>query len=436
MPEALRLPPAAAMQWHVFAALRRYWPAAQFDQLNMPIRARSVADVAIPLRLKSVRLPEWAAACGIDGCILVPGETSDAVGNWQEVDWWQAAFLMLEGWHERAWEARHGPIHSYSFRLQGWDERAWQHAWVNRIGLFLRAWAAKLKDLPEARMFGALPEPEILLTHDVDAVEKTTPIRIKQGIFNLFNALRALARRDANDAKRKAKQALRFACGSGDWWTLDTLLDIEQKLNLRVRYHFYADIRPRTPRQWLFDPGYSIEAPKIRAFLDRLKKSGAEIGIHPSFDSWSKAQPIKRQIDRLASIGGCTVVYARQHWLRFSWQATWAAQQTAGIAQDSTLMFNDRAGFRNAAAIEWSPWNQLSGWPHDLSALPTVLMDSHFYDYKPMSPESRRRAMTHWVEECRAVHGQVAVLWHPHTLTMDYGWGPGLDQLIDLIAAR
>ncbi len=99
-------------------------------------------------------------------------------------------------------------------------------------------------------------------------------------------------------------------------------------------------------------------------------------------------------------------------------------------------MFNDRAGFRNASAIGWSPWNQSFFRPHDLSALPTVLMDSHLYDYKPMSPESRRRAVTHWVEECRAVCGQVAVLWHPHTLTPDYGWRAGLEELIDKIAEK
>jgi hypothetical protein len=33
------------------------------------------------------------------------------------------------------------------------------------------------------------------------------------------------------------------------------------------------------------------------------------------------------------------------------------------------------------------------------------------------------------VQECRAVSGQIAVLWHPHTLTDDYGWCDGLEIL-------
>ena len=30
--------------------------------------------------------------------------------------------------------------------------------------------------------------------------------------------------------------------------------------------------------------------------------------------------------------------------------------------------------------------------------------------------------------------GQAAVLWHPHTLTKDYGWSNGFSELINLIS--
>ena len=36
--------------------------------------------------------------------------------------------------------------------------------------------------------FGNLPDANIVLSHDVDAVCKTHPIRIKQSIFQFFNA--------------------------------------------------------------------------------------------------------------------------------------------------------------------------------------------------------------------------------------------------------
>ena len=112
----------------------------------------------------------------------------------------------------------------------------------------------------------------------------------------------------------------------------------------------------------------------------------------------------------------------RQHWLRFAWKNTWAAQSEAGIQVDTTLMFNDRPGFRSAAATTWAPWNTDTRKEHNLLITPTMLMDSHFYDYQPMTSAERRAAMRHWIGEVRAVSGEIAVVWHPHTLTSDYGW--------------
>lgn len=435
MPEGgLKLPSPEVIRQHVLLALRRYWPTGQAAFADLPVRVESGARIALPLRLVAVRMPEWSIACGVGGDILVPREACNAEGDWRQVDWWLAAFLLLEGWHERLWEDRHGPIHSYSMRLTGWDERVWQHAWVNRVALFLRLWAAQTGSKSVEQLFGPLPAPEFVMTHDVDAVAKTLPIRIKQGAFNLVNAFRSLVKGDLSGASARTGQAWRFLFGREDWWTLDTLLNLEQCHQLRGRYHFYADRRPKTPKRWLFDPGYDVASLKVGAFLQRLAVSGAEIGLHPSFDSWQAATSISQQKAYLEAAAGCPCTVCRQHWLRFSWRESWVAQEGAGIREDTTLMFNDRPGLRNASAVAWRPWQSELGATHQLVALPTVIMDSHFYDYQPMTPEARREAMGHWVKECRVVCGQVAVLWHPHTLTADYGWGQGFDELVAMIA--
>lgn len=435
MPDArLTLPSAGEIRQHVSVALNRYWPLGGEELRALPVQKAGNLTFTLPLRLASVHLPDWASECGVNGAILIPQEVMPAGGNWQQVDWWLAAFLMLEGWHERLWEEQHGTIHSYSFRLKGWDERVWQHAWVNRIALFLRLWVAQIGSKPAEVLVGSLPAPEFVMTYDVDAIAKTLPIRIKQAAFNFANALRALVKGDKISAFVRARQAWRFMVGREDWWMLDKLLDLEQRFNLKGRYHFYADPRRKTPKRWLFDPGYAVGSLKIKGFLRRLADSGSEIGLHPSFDSWGETASIRRQKANLEVAAGRPCTVCRQHWLRFSWRKTWAAQEGAGIGEDTTLMFNDRPGLRSASALAWRPWQTELGATHQLMALPTVIMDSHLYDYQPLTPEARREAMEHWVSECRMVFGQIAVLWHPHTLTTDYGWSQGFEELVALIA--
>ena len=62
-----------------------------------------------------------------------------------------------------------------------------------------------------------------------------------------------------------------------------------------------------------------------------------------------------------------------------------------------------------------------------------LFMDSHFYDYAPMSDVERWDAMSHWLAEVRFVRGQATVNWHTHTITDAYGWGKGYRQLLSLL---
>lgn len=439
----LSLPSVSKMRPHVLRALSRYWPADCSAIEHLPLKVRD-PQIAIqpPLRLEAVRMPAWAAAWAVDGELLVPTEAlnttrQDHPDNWASVDWILAAFLLLEGWHERLWENQHGPIHSYSLRLSGWDQRAWQHAWVNRIGLFLRQWAIQRNGLATEQQLGALPVAEIRMTHDVDALRKTLPIRLKQGAFNLFNAARSLRQGQFTTAGKRLRQANRFLLGREDWWLFDRLIAQEQQAGMNAIYHFHADPRPKTPKRWLFDPSYPIEEIAQRGLLQQLKESGHHIGLHPGFDTWQSADQIAAARDQLQQAAGCPVSHVRQHWLRFSWRDTWNAQASAGLKQDSTLMFNDRPGFRTSSVLAWQPWNPIANAAHQLTALPTVLMDSHCYDYQPMTADQRQQAIQHWIGECQAVHGQVAVLWHPHTLSHDYGWSEGFnDTLASLMESR
>lgn len=439
----LHLPEAEPVKRHMLVALRRYWPDNAQAINILPVTAFAPRPkIKLPLRLCAVKLPEWGCIAGVDGELLIPAELlPQGTSNtdpflWKKVDWFLAGFLMLECWHERVWEVENGSIHSYSFLLKKWDHRFWQRAWVNRIAMFLRLWAAHNQNVTAEALFGTLSANKVLMTHDVDAVDKTIAIRFKQGAFAGVNALRLLARGKLKESLHKFQQSLRFLFGHEDWWKFEQLLSVEAAADIQALFHFHADLRPKTLKRWLFDPGYSIKQARIKVLIAELHKRNHQTGLHPGFESWNDPVAIAEQKQNLESVAGLPITACRQHWLRFSWQNTWATQEQCEMCLDTTLMFNDRPGFRNASAIRWQPWNAEKNTQHQIMAEPSVLMDSHFYDYQTLSDAERRDQMDYWLDECKTVHGEMAVLWHPHTLTKDYGWNVGFDELVQAIKSN
>lgn len=434
MTPELTLPAREILVSHVISSLNEYWEENNQSILRLEIpNYQDNFRVMIPLKLVAIDLPEWANFCGIENQILVPQECvnkNESSVDWRRVDWWLAIFLMMEGWHERIWENIHGCIHSYSYRLRNWDSRVWDHAWVNRISLFLRAWYSEGHNA-ETEFFGCLRKPNLILSHDVDAVCKTHSIRIKQSFFHVFNSLALLFKFRIKDSFVKFKSGFKFFLGREDWWIFDKLLQIEENSGISAIYHFYSDDRPKNFRRWLMDPNYDVNSDRLRSLFRQLKDAGHKIGLHPTYDSWFDSKLLKDQKKKLEDVCDSKIRYCRQHWLRFSWKDTWRAQGKVGLETDSTLMFNDRSGFRNSCATSWKPWDQLEGKAHKIMCFTSVLMDSHLYDYNNFTCNQRKEYLRFWIKECREVCGTAFLLWHPQTLTRDYGWETSFRYLIE-----
>ncbi|MCC7487977.1 MAG: hypothetical protein IT529_23675 [Burkholderiales bacterium] len=420
--------------------LARYWPRAADALLDLPVASAPEAPAEpLPPEFTVVSLPHWTADAAVEGGLLVPRRFAGAGSGerWRATDWWGAADWYLNGAAECAHERAHGPVHSYSFRLEGWDARMWERAWVNRIALFLRRWAARERQAAEDTLLGPLPEAEILLTHDVDAVDKTAAIRFKQTAFHGYNALRLAARGRARAAGRKLAAAARFLFTTPDYRSFDTIAAAESARGVTSWFFVYGGkTRGRSLKAALFDPGYDVEAEPVARALRALADGGWRIGLHPSFAAWRDPEQLAGEKARVERALAREVTGCRQHWLRFGWRETWRAQQAAGLTLDATLGFNDRPGFRNGAALCFHPRDG-EGWaPLGIASVPMVLMDSHLYDYAELGEEERLREMRRWLDEVRATRGVASVIWHAHVLGADYGWRPGYEALLSLLAAR
>jgi len=422
----------------VLACGQRYWPRGMEAIVGLPMP--SASETAKAGALVRVTLPDWATDIGVDGRLLayagamVDGPEPD---NWRRCDWLTAAWHMLAGSAERAFEAEGGPALSYAFRLPGEMRPLFERAWVNRIFLFLRRWAAHARDLPAEALFGPAPKATIVLTHDVDAIRLTPEIRLKQTAFQLANGTRAALNGRLDTVRVRLRDAARFAFANGDLRTLARVRDLEQSAGLRSILHFYggkAGLRRASPRRLLIDPAYDIASPELREQLVAFRDGGWTIGLHQSFDAWQDGAAMLAERRKVAEAAGANVTHCRQHWLHFSWKSTWAAQQAAGLTFDSTLGFNDRPGFRAGHALRIQPWDSDREMAMGIETTPMLFMDSHFYDYAGADAPPVAREMKRWLDEVKSVGGEVTVNWHTHTITDIYGWGDGYESLLELMA--
>ncbi|MGE3806056.1 MAG: hypothetical protein AB7K24_15405, partial [Gemmataceae bacterium] len=211
---------------------------------------------------------------------------------------------------------------------------------MNRIALLLRRWAAHQFEVSEEELFGPLPRPELVVTHDLDAIRKTRAIRFKQTAFQCFKTLRALARGRPRQALDNTRAALRFACQSPDYWHFEKIIDLEQSLGLRSHFNVYAGpLQHRSFRERLIDPSYDPGDERLRRQLRQLARQGWTIGLHQGVNCWQDPETMLRERTRLEQALDVPIVTCRQHWLRFSWSRTWQAQEFAGFQLDTTLGF-------------------------------------------------------------------------------------------------
>ncbi len=410
------------MKHYAAEALARYFePTAAVAQLPIPASRTRPHDWEP--RLASVSLPDWGQG-GVDSQLLVPRQALAAgTLSWEQVDWWGAVFWYLTAQAEQRYEEQHGPVHSYSYPLvaHGFDERMWQRAWVNRIGLFLRSW------LEQKQRQAPLGPGKIWLVHDVDALRKTPAIRFKQSLFHLVNAFRYLSQGRWKAAKDKFLHGLRFLLSQTDYWAFEEICRLEDQYGFRSQFLFYGGQGGpwRSPVRQLFDPDYDVRTPRAAQKIAELKAGGWQVGLHQSFQSWQRASDMADELRHLETLATPIDRCCRQHWLRFSWKETWPAQEEAGLCFDSTLGYNDRPGFRNAAALSFTPFGLKR-----LQCVPMVVTDSQLYDYcLGQTPCAKK-----WLQEVADVHGEACVVWHQQVFNSDYGWADGYVQLLQDLA--
>ena len=198
--------------------------------------------------------------------------------------------------------------------------------------------------------------------------------------------------------------------------TFDTLMDISERHGLRSGFFFLSGIDERDS-----EFSYHLDDEPVQRLLRRVGSRGHEVGLHTSYASHEHPLRVAsefRALQTAATRAGITqdAWGVRQHYLRFGVPGTWRAQDTAGLAYDSTLGFAEELGFRAGTCMEFPVFDLLSRQPLRLREVPIVAMDVTLFEYLEVTREEALQQIVRIVDVCKRYRGQAVVLVHNNSL--------------------
>jgi hypothetical protein len=337
------------------------------------------------------------------------------------------AFVHLSRLEEWISEKKGKRIYSYAFRHPRKVQRIWKIPVVNHLFNLLET---EIRKTGHNISFGGQEKPIIQFSHDVDYLRKTVQLRIKQSGYSFLNSAKLFFNHDRKKALSVLKRGVVSATGNADYRFFEWWNDLEDKLDIRSVYYFYARRNKLPTRmkavQWMLDPSYDISGDKdLKNICRGLVGRGHEIGLHASYLSAVDDALYVSEKNKLERIVNRPVTKSRQHWLNYLETVTPYTHQQAGIKTDSSLGFNDIEGFRSGIASIYNPYDHKMQKAFSFDEIPLVLMDAHIEDH------SNCLDRFNWLFECFGTSKKllVSVDWHQRGASPEYGWINSFEKL-------
>jgi hypothetical protein len=275
---------------------------------------------------------------------------------------------------------------------------------VDEYAALLRKWLyeAGINVLESSRKFS------VLSTHDVDIIHKYgNPIRTI--------ASAALGHRPYRDVSENI--AVWFRLKSDPFDTFDQMLQSDKMLGERndiqteVVYFFMSG------GQSQFDGMYNIRSKVAKSTIKLVYDSGAEIGLHTSYEAGIRPEMIAEEKATLEDVCGFPIHYNRYHFL--TWREVengWALAQ-AGINRDSSLGYADVAGFRLGVCRPIPLFDPIKMQLFGIEEHPLIVMDCTLSNdnYMNLNEEEAFSYYRNLIDQTRKYGGEFVMLWHNTT---------------------
>jgi len=282
------------------------------------------------------------------------------------IDIFATIFFMLTRWEEYVVKDR--DEHN---RFSHTATLAYKEGFLNRpivneyIELF---WNILLKlDFKEKRK---LKKFSMLLTHDIDEMERYPNFKkvimrmggdifYKKSLYLPFKTLYDYILVSMNIRK-------------DPYNSFDEIMNIGDSFDIKSHFFFMSGGKTK------YDNRYDINNPKVKKSIEKIKKRGHFIGLHPSYNAYNEPEQFKKEKETIDRINGTPVISGREHYLRFEIPTTWQLWEDNGFEWCSNLAYPKIDGFRTGCCYPYTPFNILTRKKLNIKERPLIMMEVTF----------------------------------------------------------
>jgi peptidoglycan/xylan/chitin deacetylase (PgdA/CDA1 family) len=336
------------------------------------------------------------------------------------------AFVFLSRLEEYLSDQKGKKSNSYSGNHPRKDKATFGIPVVNHL---FNALEAMIQKHFPGLSFGAGEKPVIEFSHDVDYLQKTFQLRVKQTALNGLNALKAIAH--PLEFSRLTKKTLRFLFSNPSYWCFDYWEELEKRYNQHSVFYVYVQTGRKDWKSWLIDPSYNLTADqRLPRRLKSLIRAGFEVGLHGSWHSATDENKLVQEKDLLEKSIGGGVTKIRQHWLRYEESIT-PRLHNKYFHFDSSLGWNDRLGFRSGCGSRHRPYDHANQQPFAHFITPQVIMDANIFDYGAGQIASLQRQALQLITDLQDYkNAYISINWHQRVKNEDYAWHELYEKII------
>ena len=314
----------------------------------------------------------------------------------EELDIFASSFFMLTRWEEYVKKTR-----DKHDRFPATESLAYKQGFLDRpiVNEYVESLKKKLLKLDSTLVFKK-KKFELILTHDVDEIQ-------------MWKSWKQVFRVALGDIVKRKDIALAFERVAeyflikrekinDPFDTFEWLMDKSEAIGIKSRFYFMSGGLTE------FDNRYKIDSPKVLELIEKIKKRGHIIGIHPSYNAYNNFEQFKKEKELLEKTVGEKIVEGREHYLRFEVPTTWQIWEDNGMEIDSTCGYADKEGFRCGTGDEFSVFNILTREKLKLKERPLVVMDCSLFDYNDCSYDEAKEK----INSMKNNTNSFTMLWH------------------------